>query len=884
MSTFVSVRAPHILGAALAAAVLTASHAAIIYVNAAQALPLAQQNGSSWALAYRSIPDAVDAAAAGDEIWVAQGTYLPTDGTNRNATFVAAGGVTLLGGFAVGADSLDERDPDAFETIMSGDIGVAGDATDNSYHVLSAGNSLGAIVDGFTITDGFGNGPTFADRTGANVHFVNSDVLVRRCRIRNANAVSGGAVFVLNPGANGKAARFVNCVIADNTGGSTGGVDVQGAGVAFVQCAFLGNHAASEVGALRFFGATGVQIQNCVFSGNSSGQSTGGIFLATSSAEVHFSSFSGNTGPTSGSIRNQSNSVTLLSNCVFHGNGPSTLPEFFNQATLTTQHCGFKSSPASGPGNFVTVDPFVDADGADNVAGTDDDDLRLRPTSNGIDRGTSSSFPLDVGDIDGDGNTTEPLPLDADLLARAVDDILPNQGAGATPYLDVGAYELARTSAVLFVDKDAGGEKTGADWHNAMTDLQTALDTAVAFAGVLPVEIWVAKGVYKPTEENERARSFTIPAGLAIYGGFSAVETSRADRRPLEFPTVLSGEIGGPSIADNSFYVVDFASDLIGPSTILDGFVVTRGNANGGPSPVLGGGIRVWNGASPTIRCSSIVGNAAIVGGGIGISGSSTAPVIHNCLISGNVAQGTGGGIGLAGNSAGTQIVSCTIVGNAADEGGGVGLAQSGGSVAIRNSIVYFNEDSDGGGEKSQLELASLSQLSLIASCMPCAGSTFGGIAMVGADPLLANVAGNDEIIGTADDSAALKPFSPCIDAGMPDAGAAYPGDLGDSNDDGVVGAAEPFPHDLAVHKRLVDDRAMIDRLETVLDIGALESQESSRGTPPKPSDLNGDGETNGADLAIVLGAFGTDSPNGDINGDCVVDGADIGIVLGDWT
>jgi hypothetical protein len=73
----------------------------------------------------------------------------------------------------------------------------------------------------------------------------------------------------------GKAARFVNCVIADNTGGSTGGVDVQGAGVAFVQCAFLGNHAASEVGALRFFGATGVQIQNCVFSGNSSGQSTG---------------------------------------------------------------------------------------------------------------------------------------------------------------------------------------------------------------------------------------------------------------------------------------------------------------------------------------------------------------------------------------------------------------------------------------------------------------------------------------------------------------------------------------------------------------------------------------------------------------------------------
>ncbi|MBX3356575.1 MAG: lytic polysaccharide monooxygenase [Phycisphaeraceae bacterium] len=47
------------------------------------------------------------------------------------------------------------------------------------------------------------------------------------------------------------------------------------------------------------------------------------------------------------------------------------------------------------------------------------------------------------------------------------------------------------------------------------------------------------------------------------------------------------------------------------------------------------------------------------------------------------------------------------------------------------------------------------------------------------------------------------------------------------------------------------------------------------------PADLNNDGSINGADLAIVLGAWNT--PSGDLNGDGVTDGADIAVVLGSW-
>ena len=48
--------------------------------------------------------------------------------------------------------------------------------------------------------------------------------------------------------------------------------------------------------------------------------------------------------------------------------------------------------------------------------------------------------------------------------------------------------------------------------------------------------------------------------------------------------------------------------------------------------------------------------------------------------------------------------------------------------------------------------------------------------------------------------------------------------------------------------------------------------------------DLNGDGSVGGADLAILLGLWGTSDPVADLNGDLVVDGADLSVILGAWT
>ena len=53
-----------------------------------------------------------------------------------------------------------------------------------------------------------------------------------------------------------------------------------------------------------------------------------------------------------------------------------------------------------------------------------------------------------------------------------------------------------------------------------------------------------------------------------------------------------------------------------------------------------------------------------------------------------------------------------------------------------------------------------------------------------------------------------------------------------------------------------------------------------------EPADLNGDGVVDGADLGLLLGAWGPCPPGGcpaDLNGDGVVDGADLGLLLGAW-
>ena len=90
-----------------------------------------ENDGSSWRNAYTDLQSALAVAGASDQIWVAAGTYLPTTGNNlpedvedpREVSFAINNGVKVYGGFAGGETSLEQRDINANQTILSGNIG-----------------------------------------------------------------------------------------------------------------------------------------------------------------------------------------------------------------------------------------------------------------------------------------------------------------------------------------------------------------------------------------------------------------------------------------------------------------------------------------------------------------------------------------------------------------------------------------------------------------------------------------------------------------------------------------------------------------------------------------------------------------------------------------
>lgn len=87
-----------------------------------------------------------------------------------------------------------------------------------------------------------------------------------------------------------------------------------------------------------------------------------------------------------------------------------------------------------------------------------------------------------------------------------------------------------------------GGSRIGSSWENACPDLQSVLQ-----ASRKGDEVWGAAGVCYPDIGPWRvvdspSSRFEIPPGVGVFGGFSGVETSLAERDPLARRTVLRGD------------------------------------------------------------------------------------------------------------------------------------------------------------------------------------------------------------------------------------------------------------------------------------------------------------------------------------------------------
>src|SRR5690349_18322956 len=108
------------------------------YVNAA--LGSGTNDGSSWANAFQGsngLQAALALAVAGDQIWVAQGSYEPTAGATRSIYFLLRNGAAIYGAFAGTEIALEERDWAAPVTVLTGDLNAPDQSavtSDHPYH------------------------------------------------------------------------------------------------------------------------------------------------------------------------------------------------------------------------------------------------------------------------------------------------------------------------------------------------------------------------------------------------------------------------------------------------------------------------------------------------------------------------------------------------------------------------------------------------------------------------------------------------------------------------------------------------------------------------------------------------------------------------------
>ena len=180
------------------------ANAQVIYVDQAAT---GANDGSSWIDAYTDLQTGIDAASAMStpalpvQVWVAAGTYKPTTTTDRTISLIMRNEVEIYGGFTGIETTISQRDWRINSTILSGDIGVQGVATDNSQSVINneftAASPLSntAILDGFIIEDGYMDNASLVG--GAGMRNFRASPTIRNCVFRNN--ICAASVSLLGP-------------------------------------------------------------------------------------------------------------------------------------------------------------------------------------------------------------------------------------------------------------------------------------------------------------------------------------------------------------------------------------------------------------------------------------------------------------------------------------------------------------------------------------------------------------------------------------------------------------------------------------------------------------------------------------------------------------
>ena len=393
---------------------------------------------------YQTIQAAVSAAASGDTVLIADGTYtgpgnVDVDFGGKNLTVTSQHGPASTIIDCGGSPSVSHR---GFYVHQSETAAVISGLTIENANTISGTTNGGAISTynvSLTVQNCILKNNTAQDGGGLTDYNYVGTVTVSHCVItgNTATTVSGGGGIFNFDGSNGSTV-VTDCTITGNmasaNGGSGGGLTNENFGggtISVVNCNIIANSASHGGGIDNLYDASSgpILVTNCTLASNTSTFSSGGVFNENSQNN------GGSTSP------------ILLTNDIFYGDGGSEIVDNPNStATETVTHCDVQGGYA-GTGN-VSADPlFVNPP----------QDVHLEPGSPCLGAGTANGAPT----TDKDGVTRpNPPSIGAYELAGAnappVTHLLWNNTDGKAAFWNVKADGTAAVAGVYGPFTDSG--------------------------------------------------------------------------------------------------------------------------------------------------------------------------------------------------------------------------------------------------------------------------------------------------------------------------------------------------------------------------------------------------------------------------------------------
>jgi len=323
-------------------------------------------DGTSWANAYTNLQDALNAANPGNQIWMAQGTYIPEGTTGADRSFRFNNAVELYGGFAGTETMLSEREWDIHQTLLDGDANGDDDPGDpDNFHEDNANHMIiiqdivqQSIVDGITFTKGATRSDSYApiasdlagvDRwSGGGMIIVNSTAIIRNCTFNSNYGYRGSALLAKNPAALSEGVIIENCWFNENKTSDGGACRLGGLNFCQVRKCHFDENIAGSGGAL-VFGNLNILVDECTFTSNTANNVGAACFL-----------FHNNTSPIPYPTF-EFRKCNFTSNKANNAGGAIRFNNFEKGYVLNIDQCNFNQNQGFGSyGGGIDVEDFTD--------------------------------------------------------------------------------------------------------------------------------------------------------------------------------------------------------------------------------------------------------------------------------------------------------------------------------------------------------------------------------------------------------------------------------------------------------------------------------------------------------------------------------------------